>query len=586
MARADVRSDARADRRVWRKAAEVKAPLLVAASALDVEYEDPAVHREPSGAEGVIIVDVHGPLEHHEHPFFASFENVHRIVCEVLDRSDVKAVVMRIDSPGGVANGMSQASQAIRRHADRAGKPLYVYVDEQACSAAYGLACAADEIWGPPTAEVGSVGVILPVCDATEQQAEQGIKVALLTTGARKGDGDPSKPLTDDVRAALQARVDAIGEDFFELVSDRRGMSVEDVRALEAGVFVGADGVARGLMDGVASFGEFLSIVQRSIAGDYAAAALKSGVSAMSKNSRLALVKAYQEAELVLRAATTPGAIADATIKLAEAAKALEGSKAGGSRYYKETTKIEESIEDAEDKDAEDEDDDEPESERSPSSRPPPPAEEDAEDAEEDSEEKMEEESEDGEDKDAEDDEEPKKDEKAKKMAKKAEDAEDKDVPKKYPGASLLGHVRALVGSKDKSIAMGRLDALVEKAARYDAIVAKQAQADSGKRIEALIATAIKAGKVGPKNTAMLAQLRAMAPKRLSAFLEAMPAIVRRTDEGAIPAAMSPDGGVSKDVVLSKQAKDVIASVARTTGKSIEQATQDYLDAYRAAAGR
>ena len=93
-------------------------------------------------------------------------------------------------------------------------------------------------------------------------------------------------------------------------------------------------------------------------------------------------------------------------------------------------------------------------------------------------------------------------------------------------------------------------------------------------------------GKVGPKNAAMLAQLRAMQPKRLSAFLEAMPAIVRRTEDGAIPAAVSPDGGVTKDVTLSKQAKDVIAAVARTTGKTIEQATQDYLDAYRAAAGR
>ena len=75
-ARGDVSTDAR---RVWRKSSTTREPLLVTSAALDVEYEDPAVHREPSGEAGVIVVDIHGPLEHHEHPCFASFENITRI---------------------------------------------------------------------------------------------------------------------------------------------------------------------------------------------------------------------------------------------------------------------------------------------------------------------------------------------------------------------------------------------------------------------------------------------------------------------------------------------------------------------------
>lgn len=593
-------------RRVWRKSSSTREPLLVAASALDVEYEDPAVHREPSGEAGVIVVDIHGPLEHHEHPCFASFENITRIVCAVLDRSDVRAVVMRIDSPGGVANGMSQASQAIRSHADRAGKPLYVYVDEQACSAAYGIACAADEIWGPPTAEVGSVGVILPVCDVTAANEAAGVRVDLITTGARKGDGDPNKPLTDDVRAALQERVNAIGEDFFALVSGRRGMSVDEVRGLEAGVFVGSAAVDAGLMDGVASFAEFLAIVTASVT-ERPEAGAETGDQEMAKNSRLALVKAHQDAEAVLRAATTPDAINAATIKLAEATRALEGAGAGA-RYYKETTKIEERVEDDGEK-AEDEDDDEPESEEAPPSSKPDGAVEDAEDAEDMDGEDMD--SEDGED--AEDEDKPKEkmkkskakgEDKPKEKKSKGEDAEDMDseeeaeddkreVPKKYPGASagasagarssVLGHVRALTGSKDRATMLGKLDALAEKAARYDAIVAKRAQADQGKRTAQLIDQAIRAGKVGPKNAKLLEQLRAMEPKRLSAFLDSMPVLVRHDPT---PAAVAPDGGVTKVDTLSKQAREVIAAVARTTGKSIEQATAEYVDAYHRAAGR
>jgi signal peptide peptidase SppA len=605
-ARGDASTTDLVARRVWRRSTTTREPLLVAASALDVEYEDPAVHREPSGEAGVIVVDIHGPLEHHEHPCFASFENVTRIVCAVLDRSDVQAVVMRIDSPGGVANGMSQASQAIRSHADRAGKPLYVYVDEQACSAAYGIACAADEIWGPPTAEVGSVGVILPVCDVTAANEAAGVRVDLITTGARKGDGDPNKPLTDDVRAALQTRVDAIGEDFFALVSARRGMSVDEVRGLEAGVFVGSAAVDAGLMDGVATFAEFLAIVKASVTERPEGAA--TGDQEMAKTSRLALVKAHQDAEAVLRAATTPDAIAAATLTLAEAARALEGATvkpAAGARYYKETTKIEERVEDM-DSEEEAEDDDEPESERgeddddAPPSSKPEGAVEDAEDMDGedmDSEEDMED---DGEKKDAED--EPKKD--GKRMAKKAkkmadpegeEEAEDdkREVPKKYPGASsgasagarasVLGHVRALTGSKDRAVMLGKLDALAEKAARYDAIVQKRAQADQGKRTAQLIDEAIRAGKVGPKNAKLIDQLRAMEPKRLSAFLDSMPVLVRRE---AVAAAVAPDGGAMKVDTLSRQAREVIAAVARTTGKSIEQATAEYVDAYSRAAGR
>jgi len=74
-----------------------------------------------------------------------------------------------------------------------------------------------------------------------------------------------------------------------------------------------------------------------------------------------------------------------------------------------------------------------------------------------------------------------------------------------------------------------------------------------------------------------------MEPRRLSAFLDSMPVLVRRE---AVAAAVAPDGGAMKVDTLSKQAREVIAAVARTTGKSIEQATAEYVDAYSRAAGR
>ena len=569
------------ERRIWR-ASTCRTPLLATHAALDVEYEDPAVHREPSAVDGILIVDIHGPLEHHEHPFFASFENVHRIVCAALDRADVRAVVMRIDSPGGVANGMAQASQALRRHADRVGKPLYAYADEQICSAAYGIACAADEIWGPPTAEIGSVGVILPVVDQTRANEEAGLRVELLVTGERKGDGHPDKPLDDAAREALQERVDAIGEDFFALVAESRGMSPEAVQALQAGVFIGAGAVDAGLADGVASFPEFIEVVSRAInATSMQQARMARGKQAqdMARTKRLAAEQAQKNAEQALAAAAgivdptaREQAIAKAVADLAALAK--PGAK---SSFYKKTIKVEESIEDAEDdekkipdsEDAEDGEDSEDSEDEAPES-------EDGEDKDDD-----EPESQRGEDDaDAEDDGEEKKD--GRKMSEK----DDKMERAKYKGArTVIGHLRAVTGAKDRDVVLGRLDAMAEKARRYDELVAKQAKSEPS-RVDAMIREAIRAGKVGPKNSALLAQLRAMSPRRLGAFLEALPRTVRTVADGPVAAAVENDGTPARVDTLSTQARAVIETVARTTGKSTEQATADYVAAYNRAAGR
>ena len=572
------------ERRIWR-ASTCRTPLLATHAALDVEYEDPAVHREPSAVDGILIVDIHGPLEHHEHPFFASFENVHRIVCAALDRADVRAVVMRIDSPGGVANGMAQASQALRRHADRVGKPLYAYADEQICSAAYGIACAADEIWGPPTAEIGSVGVILPVVDQTKANEEAGLRVELLVTGDRKGDGHPDKPLDDAAREALQERVDAIGRDFFALVAESRGMSPEAVQALQAGVFIGQGSVDAGLADGVASFPEFLEVVSRAInATSMQQARMARGKQAqdMARSKRLAAEQAKKNAEKALADAAVivdptarEQAIAKAVADLAALSRPGAERVGAESRYFKKTIKVEESIEDAEEKDDddkapdsermedEDKDDDEPESQR---------GEDDAEDAE------------DGED--AEDDADAEDDGEEKKDGRKMSEKDDKMERAKYKGAkTVIGHLRAVTGAKDRDVVLGRLDAMAEKARRYDELVAKQAKSEPS-RVEAMIKDAIRAGKVGPKNSALLAQLRAMSPRRLGAFLEALPRTVRTVADGPVAAAVENDGTPSRVDTLSTQARAVIETVARTTGKSIEQATADYVAAYNRAAGR
>ena len=121
-----------------------------------------------------------------------------------------RGVVLRLDSPGGEVAGCFEAVRALRAMARNAGKPLVAYVDEMACSAAYALACACDEIVAPDTGMVGSIGVIMSVASRAGELAARGVSVAVISSGKAKADGHPALPLADDARARLQADVDTL----------------------------------------------------------------------------------------------------------------------------------------------------------------------------------------------------------------------------------------------------------------------------------------------------------------------------------------------------------------------------------------
>ena len=124
------------------------------------------------------------------------------------------------------------------------------------------------------TGFVGSVGVIKSLYSWEAADKQAGIDVRLVTSGERKGDGNPSIPISEGAIAASQREVDDLAMLFFELVSESRGISVESVRALEAGVFHGQRAVEAGLADGVANFKGLLAIAS----GNSGAAAKESSM--------------------------------------------------------------------------------------------------------------------------------------------------------------------------------------------------------------------------------------------------------------------------------------------------------------------
>jgi capsid assembly protease len=219
---------------------------------------------KPPGNEDrgeVAVVNVRGPLVHHVDGEFDSYDEIKERVALAL-QSDARAVVLRIDSPGGLVSGCFDTAVELRRMAARSGRRLIAYA-EQATSAAYALACACEEIYASSSATVGSVGVIDTVLDVTSLDQAQGVKLALVTSGARKADSNPHTPLSDEKLAAAQASVDAVAGLFFELVADARRLGVGAVQALEAATFPGVVAATRGLVDHVATIEECIEAVAR-----------------------------------------------------------------------------------------------------------------------------------------------------------------------------------------------------------------------------------------------------------------------------------------------------------------------------------
>ncbi len=206
----------------------------------------------------VAIINVRGPLDHHEGWWCDSYDAILDRVTDACS-SSAKAIVLRVDSPGGAVSGCFETARALRDKCAKAGKTLVAYVDGQACSAAYALASSASRIVVPPTAMVGSIGVIDTRVDVSNMDAAMGLKFAFITSGARKADGNPHLALSAAELAERQTIVDALADVFFDLVAEMRGVDASTVKSLEARVLPGASAVKEGLADEVMSFEQLLA---------------------------------------------------------------------------------------------------------------------------------------------------------------------------------------------------------------------------------------------------------------------------------------------------------------------------------------
>lgn len=146
----------------------------------------------------------------------------------------IKAVVLRVNSGGGVATAGEEMSTYIRDFS----KPVVVSSASINASAAYMISSQADYIFTDKTTSIGSIGVIMSVTDLSGLYEKLGISVENITSADAKDSGAGNRPLTEEERAWYQDQVDQINEVFINFVAEGRDMPVEDVRALGHGPYV------------------------------------------------------------------------------------------------------------------------------------------------------------------------------------------------------------------------------------------------------------------------------------------------------------------------------------------------------------
>lgn len=181
--------------------------------------------------------------------------------------SEIDAIFLHIDSPGGNAIGVADTAAAIREAA--AIKPVIAYTDGHCCSGAYWLASGATEIHAAEDAIIGSIGVCITLYDQTAFNEQLGLKVEHIYKGQYKVAGDPHRALTAEDRKYFEGLADDVYTRFVATLAANRNMTQAQVLPLADGrVHPAAAAKELGLIDKISTYQAALAAAKGAVTVD------------------------------------------------------------------------------------------------------------------------------------------------------------------------------------------------------------------------------------------------------------------------------------------------------------------------------
>ena len=209
--------------------------ILVVISLLFVAFQK----NIPIG-ERVAIIRIEGTI-------LDSKDAIDEITSYVKD-SSIKAIVLRIDSPGGAVAPSQEIYEEVRKAAVK--KKIVVSMGSVAASGGYYIAAAASRIFANPGTLTGSIGVIMEIPNFSGLMNKVGVKTEIIKSGKHKDIASVFRGIGPEEREILQGALDNVHEQFITAVSEGRKMLIDDVRKIADGrIFTGEQALKAGLVD-------------------------------------------------------------------------------------------------------------------------------------------------------------------------------------------------------------------------------------------------------------------------------------------------------------------------------------------------
>jgi protease IV len=211
---------------------------LIVASAVNSSNRNSSFYAAKGDLVG--IIDVTGVI--------ADSRNVINQIKQLRENKSVKAVVLRIDSPGGTVGPAQEIYREVRKTIGT--KKIVVSMGTVAASGGYYIAAAADGIMANPGTITGSIGVIIEYTNFKQLLDKIGVASVVIKSGDFKDVGSPVREMTEKEETFLQNFVDQTRQQFVRAVADGRKMPIEQVESLADGrIFTGEEAKENGLVD-------------------------------------------------------------------------------------------------------------------------------------------------------------------------------------------------------------------------------------------------------------------------------------------------------------------------------------------------
>jgi protease-4 len=202
----------------------------------------------------VALVRIEGPIIDSKH-FVAEIQ-------EYADDSSVRAIVLRVDSPGGAVAPSQEIHAEVKRVV--ADKKVVVSMGSVAASGGYYIAAPSTKIVANPGTITGSIGVIMEIPNLEGLMDKVGIKTTVIKSGKYKDMASALRELTPEERRLLQGVMDDVHEQFIQAVAEGRGMTFEDVAKLSDGrIFSGRQAKELGLVDELGSLEDAIDLTAK-----------------------------------------------------------------------------------------------------------------------------------------------------------------------------------------------------------------------------------------------------------------------------------------------------------------------------------